>query len=296
MELSLPLLEYEGAPLREVERSWVESTRALREALNDFQAVGRGYQGTPLFETLAKYEEELCCYEQWHEALLRGLKKMFCFLPPFILNLRLRTTRELFSYPGRNVMEILESFFLRDENIRALEAEWAEDPLFEGRMEILSENLENHMAGRHASSIPIFLIHIDGVLQELLGVKEHGRFENSMKRLLGKSVTAEATFPDLDGIVLLPQIIREHIFLHTELTGSGVPYPSRHAILHGKDLTYYRVEHRSLRCLMFLDLLRAKELRPFSEYAKSMHRRNFMISVDPPVFEEGPRVRTWNLF
>ncbi len=216
-------------------------------AIPEWSIIGKG-----IFERLFEVEKEL-------EPIL---KEDMVFVPPFLMKLTASEIQKLFSQPGKKPVEIYEEIFEDENNLYSLIEEWSEHEYLGERIVHLKSAIAAHQRRDYAASIPLFLIHIEGVLTDVLAVKNHSQFESKLKKLLPKT---EVAYPDISGADTLADIVCREIFessYNLERKPEKNKYPNRHEILHGKDLNYHKVPFASTRCILVLDLLRISELNP----------------------------------
>lgn len=132
--------------------------------------------------------------------------------------------------------------FYTPERIKEFGHRWASYGWLSHRLPILQEAIENHIAGRHHSSVCVLLPQIDGVLRETLGAKPTR--ENIVEVIRGYHLATAAG-----------RFFRE-VVLETFDPNSQAPVPelSRHAILHGVATDYGTTTH-SLKLMLIADIV-----------------------------------------
>lgn len=137
------------------------------------------------------------------------------------------------------------------------------------RKEILAQAFEAHETGLYAASIPLMLIHGEGISEELFGSPVHVyKSTERLERKLKEKFEEHRGEVDTDSIayILLEPLtaligFKEKTFERSEAPpGVKTKYPlNRHGVIHAKDLDY-ATEANGLRCVALLMLLsEAKE-------------------------------------
>jgi hypothetical protein len=140
------------------------------------------------------------------------------------------------------------------EVIDALLVDWSDNLLLRGRAPILRAGVEAHLRGDYACSVPTLLPQIEGIVVDGYGHK--GRlcgkdYRDYLKRLLEQdsSQGLEAELRDVARMFFLDILLAE--FEH----GKAIHFhPSRHAVLHGADVSY-ATEENSLKAILAVEAL-----------------------------------------
>lgn len=159
-----------------------------------------------------------------------------------------------------SLMAFYDKTFKIKKNIDGLIKQWGEEKIFIGRMDFLRDALEAHFNGKYTLSVPIFLIHINALFDQI-HVSSDGKYLKlkDRKKIVENMILEKAKRENLhedflkDSILfhLMRDVLRPE---HEEPVNSI--YPNRHEILHGKDLGYHSVSLVSTKCIVMLDLLR----------------------------------------
>lgn len=202
-------------------------------------------------------------YIEFQNNLVTRHKHDKVFLSPYFLNFTLNELYELFDNEIP-VIEIYDTYFKITENLDKLQNEWIHNDYFKPRIPILKSALAAHARNEYELSVPIFLIHIEGILSEILAVSKHSLFKHKLQSLFPSKGSGDFDFEKLDGSHSIIEIICDQIFESTgklERNDTKIIYPNRHKIQHGIDYNYYKDIHASVRCIMVLDFLRAEQFQ-----------------------------------
>lgn len=100
-------------------------------------------------------------------------------------------------------------------------------PIFEERATLLRLAKEDYIAGRYHSSIPIVLMLVDGIVND---VKNTGLFADSTDLDVWDSISGHYT-----GVQTLVSILKRN---RKKTNNEPIDLPYRNGILHGRDLNY----------------------------------------------------------
>lgn len=158
----------------------------------------------------------------------------------------------------KSAIEIYTEVFSKKEHVDSVILRWASNSYFSQRMKILEKALGAHLNGDYELSVPIFLIHIEGILSEMMG-GQHNQIKHRITSLFKNSDVDSKDGTLISGADLIDKIIREQIFGSTHEKNKIIfKYPNRHEILHGVQLDYCIAEY-STRCVLVLDYIRSEE-------------------------------------
>lgn len=139
------------------------------------------------------------------------------------------------------------------DSLWSIVGSWQENKWFHRRLPILREAITAHTNGLYFLSIPPILAQIEGVISD--GYGHVGRLNGSRladycKRLLGnpRDLSLDSEIQDFYLNVVLDG------FEHGTIPASEL---SRHAIMHGGDLSY-GTEKNSLKCILLFNYLQAR--------------------------------------
>jgi hypothetical protein len=127
--------------------------------------------------------------------------------------------------------------------------EWARNQQLVSRMEILRDALEAHANRKYSLSVPVFISQLEGLIATARGRGKMNFAE--MKAHVDKIVQTEHLMgPHVSAFV-------NSILLATFEHGANLPFDfSRHAILHGGDVSY-GTEWNSIRAIALFDYIQA---------------------------------------
>lgn len=195
-------------------------------------------------------------FEEFNIDLVERHKKEELILPPFFANLTLPEIYELFEDKDKSAIEIYNNFFLNSENIESLIASWSEIKFYNERLPILKDALYAHKNGTHTLSTPVLLSQIEGILCEILEVKDHAKAKGKLNKINFEENDDKYPFATPK---IITHILVNQIFQSSDLYKDDKNYPNRHPIVHGKDKYYYEDKYASLRCILILDSLRLEK-------------------------------------
>ncbi len=138
-----------------------------------------------------------------------------------------------------------------DHMIESIRRRWESSPLAEQRVRILRAALDAHQNGIYETSIPTLVPQVEGFL--VFGFAYEGRVNGKRLRcFVERLIDQEDSWNAHERSV--QRFIMEHYLANFEHGAPIVSPLSRHAILHGADLSYPTVEN-SLRAILLLDQL-----------------------------------------
>lgn len=160
--------------------------------------------------------------------------------------------------------QYIRDHMLQKYNIDALQnlyEEWSNRSWFKHRLPLLSEAIEAHIEGRYALSVPVFLAQTEGIIADGYGHKGRLNHRRGNKHQSNECMALTDYLEDLlssKDVLALDQFAKDY-FLKNVLEGfrHGVfPMPSlsRHAIMHGADVSYNTIEN-SLKCILLFEYL-----------------------------------------
>lgn len=143
---------------------------------------------------------------------------------------------------------------------------------FMDRYDLIQKAFDEHFGGRYYASVPLFLIIIDGAVNDY--TKSKGFFAD------GTDVTAwDCLVGCSDGLTKIKSIFNKS---RNKTNNEEIRIPYRNGILHGRDLNYGN-EYVSCKCvaLMFalLDWMNMK-------YSEDVRKQKFYKKSNPPSFTE----------
>jgi hypothetical protein len=136
------------------------------------------------------------------------------------------------------------------EKILDLFSKWTNMGFLKNRIHILKEGVESHISKKFFSSIPTIMPQIEGIIVENFqhtGMLKSDKLKQYVKTLLDDEMTLS-----FDKAI---QLFYFNIILGSFTHGDNIESTlSRHAILHGADVSY-GTEINSLKCILLLDYL-----------------------------------------
>lgn len=182
----------------------------------------------------------------------------------------------------KSAIEIYSDAFSNKEHLYNLILRWKSNNFFSPRMKILEKALSAHLVGDYELSVPIFLIHVEGVLSDIMG-GQHKHISTKIRSLFGKNAMDNKDGIIISGTDLIDKIIREQIFGSSHKNNKTIfNYPNRHKILHGEQLDYCTSEY-STRCILVLDYIRSEE---FVNRVKGLPELDIARVMGEYVYEE----------
>ena len=220
-----------------------------------------------------QFNENLTRYEEISEEISEPLKNSGFWIPPcvsenFILNLRELCVSENNS-PNNIRNYFISKFHDNDFNLlRWAVNSWSDNKFFYDRMSIIENALKAHISEDYVLSIPTLLPAIEGVLNEIAGIRRG----NSKISELAKEIFSDDYYEGMRAaskdIIIefisgsefygsipnefftleeFPRWVKKNGYTETQIL-------NRHAILHGIHINYASVEN-SLRAFLLLDAL-----------------------------------------
>lgn len=182
----------------------------------------------------------------------------------------------------KSAIEIYSEVFSNKKDLDNLILRWASNSFFAPRMKILEKALSAHLKGDYELSVPIFLIHVEGILSEMMG-GQHNHIKHKLSSLFGRNALENKDDTIISGADLIDKIIRDQIFGSSHEKNKTIfNYPNRHKILHGEQLDYCTSEY-STRCIVVLDYIRSEE---FVSRVKGLPQLDIPRVMGEYVYEE----------
>ena len=152
-----------------------------------------------------------------------------------------------------SLQQVIVEEYRRDhyDLLRIAVESWRDNDPFSARMPIIEDALQAHIDGKFTLSVPALLPHIEGIVCEILGSDAQLAMQEKAEQAI------KDNYPQLAPIAEVQAILRHLGGLYANFVPlayqQGSPL-NRHAILHGVELNYARVEN-SLRVFLILDVL-----------------------------------------
>lgn len=267
---SKPLRQLEEllAPVRELAKklqpyifSVQQISSKLQPALSALQEIEIQFRPHAL-----AISEGLRRFESFRVKFVKQHEREKLALPPFFHEFTLPEIYELFGECEGPAVLVYQEVFSKRENIDAILESWSKNKFYEDRLPILRDALGAHLEGKHTLSIPTLLAQFEGILCEMLNVRDHGKAKGKIGKIPFKKYGA--TVSSFANVELIAQAITEQVLLSTN-EDHEMEYPNRHRVLHGSNPFYYRNKFASLRCILLVDLLRLDEFLEFDEHHPS---------------------------
>lgn len=239
-----------GTRLAEVQEQWGPMRTALQETLVSFARTRDAIAASIDWAEVSKWAERFEAFQKWADELPNGLKEALyedAVLPHSGLSLHdLRLVTDEFHANGSTAavakVDALHVELFADESFRReLSARWCESH----RWPVLNDLLAAHDAGLYGVTVPAALAQAEGIVADKVCHKGHLSQNGVVDHV-------EKLSDPLFGPVTkrFAEVILGTRFRH----GDPVPRFSRHAIMHGADLSYGTRE-KSLRLLVWVDYL-----------------------------------------
>ena len=146
--------------------------------------------------------------------------------------------------------EVIDVLFVKlydEDEISRLYAGWEKNSILKGRLSILREGVDSHLAKHFNASVCTILPQIEGVIHEIIPMSVRKIHEGELKKAVG-SIVDNKNYNQATKEFYFKIILTE--FWH----GDEIPVLSRHAILHGED-TNFGTEVNSLKLVLLFDFL-----------------------------------------
>ncbi|MGD6964072.1 hypothetical protein ACQCVB_17795 [Fictibacillus phosphorivorans] len=162
----------------------------------------------------------------------------------------------------------LISYFTDRENVSFLATRLKSIEEFKPRRELLMNALDDHFSGRYYASVPLFLMLIDGFVNEF---ERYGFFAEKVDLNVWDTIAAHES-----GLGTVAKIFGKS---RKKTTNEEITLPYRNGILHGRDLGYGNVQVSSKALATLLSL---------SDWAKGIKEGKKGITKDyvSPTIEE----------
>ena len=197
------------------------------------------------------------------------------WIPPsaaFELSHRLKTLVDNGQATPDNIRAAIVEYYEAEafSQLRDMVESWEDNPQFAGRLHIIKDALDAHIAGKYSLSIPALLPQVEGILTSIVG-KRNPKVDGGMEKWAGAAIEKgygtlelevykDALIRYITGIKFYGSI-RPDYFTPVEYSNwlktnglKGSQVLNRHAILHGVQIDYASKEN-SLRAFFILDVL-----------------------------------------
>ncbi len=175
-------------------------------------------------------------------------------LPSIKKNLKVQEVLEDLKSVG-TLLNYYGKYFSSKENIYTTLNFWKKKSVFLNRVDILEKAMEAHYEGKFELSIPIFLIHIEALFEEIFSEVEEKWDTKRKRKELERILDEESNTSKLD-----KEYLKNFFFSHLVNDvmrkinkNEEVYFPNRHKILHGENLDYYKDRSNSTKCIILLD-------------------------------------------
>lgn len=246
-----------GTRLAEVQEQWGPMRTALQETLVSFARTRDAIAASIDWAQVEKWAAGFKAFQKWADELPNELKEALyedVVLPHPELSLHdLRLVTDEFRANGCAAavakVDALHAELFADERFRQeLSDRWRESR----RWPVLGDLLAAHDAGLFGVTVPTALAQAEGIVAEK---KRHsGDMTQGKLHAFAEKMSGPLFRPTIERFV---EVVLKTPFRH----GAPVPAFSRHAIMHGADLSY-GMREKSLRLLVWVDYLLSAEIWP----------------------------------
>ncbi|WP_134702978.1 hypothetical protein [Ammoniphilus sp. YIM 78166] len=162
----------------------------------------------------------------------------------------------------------LIGFFTERENVNFLAARLKNIEEFKPRRDLLINALDDHFSGRYYASVPLFLMLIDGFVNEF---ESYGFFAEKVDLNVWDTIAAHES-----GIGTVAKIFGKS---RKKTTNEEITLPYRNGILHGRDLGYGNIQVSAKALATLLSL---------ADWARSIKegKKGITKEYKPPTIEE----------